>query len=93
MPIIKKITAYIAVDEDKLFSEKTIAQKVEEDMKDGYTKQESLENRSVDSLETGLEYALASEYYVKDFEYAIDDIYEEDKESIEYRELIKRLED
>ena len=93
MAIIKKITMYVAVDEDKFLNDSYYKERIEDDIENGYTQEESLSNRAEDVLEHILENAMYGETIVDDFEFSVESPTEEDENSFEYGELADRLEE
>jgi len=93
MAIIKKITMYVAVDEDKFLNDSYYKERIEDDIENGYTQEESLSNRAEDVLEHILENAMYGEAIVDDFEFSVECPTEEDENSFEYGELADRLEE
>lgn len=93
MAIIKKITMYVAVDESKLLNDSYYKERIEDDIEEGYTQEESLSNRAEDALEHILENAMYGEAIVDDFEFSVESPTEEDENSFEYGELAERLEE
>lgn len=64
MAIIKKITMYVAIDESKLLNDSYYKERIEDDIEDGYTQEESLSNRASDALELIMENAMYNEAIV-----------------------------
>jgi hypothetical protein len=58
MAIIKKITMYVAVDEDKFLNDSYYKERIEDDIENGYTQEESLSNRAEDAFQSILENAM-----------------------------------
>ncbi|WP_303815803.1 hypothetical protein [Selenomonas ruminantium] len=92
MAIIKKITMYVAIDESKLLNDSYYKERIEDDIEDGYTQEESLSNRASDALELIMENAMYNEAIVDDFEFSVEEAAEADEKSFEYEELVDRME-
>ena len=93
MAIIKKITMYVTVDESNLLNDSYYKERIEDDIEEGYTQEESLSNRAADALALILENAMCGEAIVDDFEFSVESPTEEDENSFEYGELAERLEE